>query len=150
LVEGQSEEEQGPDKMWRCSTCGAEFKPSPTDYSCPKCQSNATASLHYRDRLENAQRRSLEERRRRQELEEPERRCPECGTTMRVGYLVERDPIIEAIVLGREIYWSPDRSSEVALNAHVCPSCSHVSLYVRKLEANKSTILKAPTRKTTT
>ena len=83
------------------------------------------------------------------EDEQGERQCPDCGTTMRVGYLVERDPLIEAIVLGREIYWSPDRSSEVAINAHVCPSCGHVSLYDRKLEANNSTILKAPTRKTT-
>jgi Zn finger protein HypA/HybF involved in hydrogenase expression len=149
-MEGKSVDEQGSDKMWRCSACGAEFKPNPPDYSCPKCRSNATTSLGYRDRLEYAQRRVIEERQRKHEQEEPERRCPECGTTMRVGYLVERDPIIEAAVLGTEIYWSPDRSSEVALNAHVCPSCGKVSLYVRKLEANKSAILKAHTRKTTT
>jgi len=148
LVEGKSVDEHGSDEMWRCSACGAEFKPSPPDYSCPKCRSNATASLDYRDRLDNAQRRAMEERRRKQELEEPERRCPECGTAMRVGYLVERNPLIEDIVLGREIYWSPDRSSEVALNAHVCPSCGLVRLYARKLEADRNTILKAPTRKT--
>ena len=76
---------------------------------------------------------------------EAERRCPECGTAMRVGYLVERDPLIEAFVLGREIYWSPDRSSEVALNAYACPSCGYVCLYVRKLEADRNTILKAST-----
>jgi len=90
----------------------------------------------------------MEERQRKHELNVPERRCPECGTTMKVGYLVERDPLIEAIVLGREIYWSPDRSSEVAMKAYVCPSCGRVSLYVN-LEDNKSTILKAPTGKTT-
>ena len=87
----------------------------------------------------------MEERRRKQALEEPERRCPECGTAMRVGYLKERDPLIESIVLGREIYWSPDRSSEVALNAYACPGCGHVCLYVRRLEADRNTILKAST-----
>ena len=83
------------------------------------------------------------------EDEQGERQCPDCGTAMRVGYLVERNPLIEDIVLGREIYWSPDRSSEVALNAHVCPGCGLVRLYARKLEADRNTILKAPTRKTT-
>ena len=91
----------------------------------------------------------MEERQLRHELEEPERRCPECGTAMRVGYLVERNPLIEDIVLGREIYWSPDRSSEVVLNAHVCPSCGLVRLHARKLGADRNTILKAPNRKTT-
>jgi len=146
LVEGQNKEKQCPDKVWKCSACGAEFRPSPPDYSCPTCGSNATVSLDYRDRLENRQRRDIEERQCKHELNVPEKRCPECGTTMKVGYLVERDPIIEAIVLGREIYWSPDRSSETALNAYVCPSCGRVSLYA-KLETSKSPILNASKRK---
>ena len=146
LVDDRGEDESNSE-MWRCSACNALFKPNPPDYSCPKCSSNATAPLDYRERFESAQSRTIEERRRKME---PETRCPECGTAMRVGYLVERNPLMENIVLGREIYWSPDRSSEVALNAHVCPSCGLVNLYARKLEADRNTILKAPTRKTTT
>jgi len=91
----------------------------------------------------------MEEKRRKEALE-LERFCPECGTAMRVGYLVERDPLIEALVLGREIYWSPDRASEVALNAYACPGCGRVCLYMRKLEADRDTILKASTKKTIT
>jgi predicted RNA-binding Zn-ribbon protein involved in translation (DUF1610 family) len=147
LVEGKIEDEQDLDKMWRCSACGAEFEPDPPDYSCPVCRSNATAPLDNRERFESARRRVMEEKQRNMG---PERPCPECGTTMRVGYLVERDPLLEAMVLGREIYWSPDRSSEVTLNAYACPGCGHVCLYARKLEADKNTILKAPTKKTIT
>jgi hypothetical protein len=80
----------------------------------------------------------------------PERPYLECGTAMRMGYLVERDTFLEAAVLVRDIYWSPDRSSEVTLNACACPDCGRVCLYMRKLEANRDKILKAPTRKTIT
>jgi predicted RNA-binding Zn-ribbon protein involved in translation (DUF1610 family) len=146
LVEGKIEDEQDLDKMWRCSACGAEFEPSPPDYSCPKCRSNSTAPLDNRERFEKSRRRIMEEKQRNMG---PERPCPECGTAMRMGYLVERDPLLEAMVLGREIYWSPDRSSEVILNACACPGCGRVCLYVRKLEADRDKILKAPTRKTT-
>ena len=139
--------ERGSGKIWRCSVCGAEFKPAPPDYSCPVCRSNATAPSDYRDRFDSARRRIMEEKRRNMG---PERPCPECGTAMRLGYLVERDPLLEAAVLGKEIYWSPDRSSEVTLNACACPGCGRVCLYVRKLEVNRDTILKAPTRKAMT
>ena len=146
MIEGKREDGQDSDKMWRCSSCDATFKPNPPDYSCPKCQSNATVPLDYRDRFERTQKRIMEEKQRKME---PERRCPECGTVMSVGYLVERNPLVELIVLGKEIYWSPDHASEVALNAYACSGCGHVSLHVRKLDADRNSILKAPTRKTT-
>jgi len=146
MIEGKREDGQDSDKMWRCSSCDTTFKPNPPDYSCPKCRSNATAPLDYRDRFERTQKRIMEGK---QRTMEPERRCPECGTAMSAGYLVERESIIEAMILGKEIYWSPDRSSEVPLNAYACSGCGHVSLYVRNLEADRNSILKAPTRKTT-
>jgi DNA-directed RNA polymerase subunit RPC12/RpoP len=138
-------DEQGPDKMWRCSTCGEEFKPSPPDYSCPKCRSNATAPLDYRDRLDS-ERRIIEE-----EMEmEAERLCPECRTAMRLGFLVERDSPLSFTTLGEGVYWTPCEEgligTRVALKSYACPECGYVTLHLRRLDQDRNTILKAPTR----
>lgn len=152
MVEDKIEDEQGPDKMWKCSACGAEFKPSPPDYSCPKCRSNSTAPLDYRDRLDSARRQSLEERRRKKALEEKEaeRFCPECGTAMRLGFLVERNTPLQIITLGEGVYWTPDEGgligTRVGLKSYACPECGYVTLYVRRLDQDRNTILQAPTR----
>ena len=81
MIEEKSEGEKDPDKMWKCSACGTEFKPNPPDISCPKCKSNATFPIDYRDQIEDAHRRAMEKRQRERKLEkmEPERRYPERG-----------------------------------------------------------------------
>jgi len=76
------------------SACNALFKPNPPDYSCSKCHSNATASFAARNRLKHERGRVMEEKHRLKALEEmrSEERCPDCGTSIRVGYAVERNP----------------------------------------------------------
>lgn len=143
MVEGIIEDEQGSDRMWRCSACGAEFKPNPPDYSCPKCRSNATAPLDYRDRLDS-------ERRIKEDEMEAERLCPECGTVMRLGFLVERNTPLSILTLGEGVYWTPYEEgligTRVALKSYACPECGYVTLYVRRLDQDRNTILKASTR----
>ena len=133
--------------------CGHRFEPSPPVYSCPRCQSNATAPLDSGRRLAYERRRAEEERRLRRAMEEAEaeRTCPECGADMRLGYLVERNDPLQLLTLGEGVYWTPDEAgvigSRVALKSYACPGCGRVSLYVRRLEADREIIMKAPKRK---
>jgi hypothetical protein len=102
--------------------------------------------------MESEHRRAMEKRQRERELEEmePERRCPECGTAMRLGFLVERNAPLQIITLGEGVYWTPDEAgligTRVALKSYACPECGYITLYVRRLDTDKNTILSAPTK----
>lgn len=78
-----------------------------------------------------------------------EKSCPKCGTVMRCGFMVERDSPLHIWTIGEGIYWSPGEEgvigSRVGVKAYACPECGYIEHYVRRLEKDKSTILRAPT-----
>ena len=67
--------------------------------------------------------------------------CVKCGTTMKRGYLVERDPS-EIIPAGLGFYWIPMRGvlgvfKTVALIAYACPECGYVEQYIKNIEQDR-------------
>ena len=123
-------------KLWICNKCMRSFEPSPPSYRCPKCQSNFTIPLTPRN-IDSY-------------VQEPEKKCPECQTVMRFGFIVERNTPLTLLTLGEGIYWSPGEAgvigNRVALKSYACPECGYISLYARRLDQDKSKIMKAPTR----
>lgn len=63
--------------------------------------------------------------------------------------MVERDSPLHIWTIGEGIYWSPGEEgvigSRVGVKAYACPECGYIEHYVRRLEKDKSTILRAPT-----
>jgi predicted nucleic-acid-binding Zn-ribbon protein len=67
--------------------------------------------------------------------------CVKCGTTMKRGYLVERDPS-EIIPAGLGFYWIPMRGvlgvfKTVALIAYACPECGYIEQYIKNIEQDR-------------
>ena len=63
--------------------------------------------------------------------------------------MVERDSPLSILTLGQGIYWSPAEEGvigkRVAVKAYACPECGYIEQYVRRLEQDRETILRAPT-----
>ena len=111
-------------KEWRCKTCGVTYTPDPPDYTCPECGSGNTVPEGY----EPPEGHEIPEAR-----DEPERHCPECGSAMRCGYLVETNTPLTLLTLGER----------VALKAYACPGCGHIGLYARRMDKQRALIEKA-------
>ena len=67
--------------------------------------------------------------------------CVKCGTTMKRGYLVEKDPF-DIIPAGMGFYWIPMQKvlgvfKTVALIAYACPECGYVEQYIKNLEQDR-------------
>ena len=67
--------------------------------------------------------------------------CVKCGTTMKCGYLVERDPS-EIIPAGLGFYWISMRGGlgvfrTVALIAYACPECGYVEQYIKNIKQDR-------------
>lgn len=125
-------------KEWRCKSCGATFTPEPPDYTCPMCGSGNTVPVGYEPPKDYATQ---------EVIDEPERRCPECGEAMRCGYLVETNTPLTLLTLGEGIYWTSGEAGllgeRVALKAYACPGCGYIGLYARRLDKQRLIIEKA-------
>ena len=67
--------------------------------------------------------------------------CVKCGTTMKSGFIVEKD-ILDVIPAGEGLYWKPVKFGpkvlkNVALIAYVCPECGYVEQYIKNLEQDR-------------
>ena len=67
--------------------------------------------------------------------------CVKCGTTMRSGFIVEKD-IGDIIPGGEGLYWKPVMYGpkvlkNVALIAYACPECGYVEQYIKNLEQDR-------------
>jgi predicted RNA-binding Zn-ribbon protein involved in translation (DUF1610 family) len=125
-------------KEWRCKACGATFTPSQQNFSCPLCGSGNTIPKDYvppktPERVEV--------------LDEPEKHCPECGTPMRCGFIVESNSPLALTTLGEGVYWSPGEGGmlgeRVSLKAYACPGCGKIEFYARRLEKERAVIERA-------
>ena len=76
--------------------------------------------------------------------------CPKCNTLMRRGFMVERNTPLQVATIGEGIYWSPDEKGwimkRLAVKAYACPECGYIEHYIRRLDVDRFTILKAPTK----
>ena len=74
----------------------------------------------------------------------PDYACPECGSAMRCGYLVETNTPLMLLTLGEGIYWTPGEAGllgeRVALKAYACPGCGYIGLYARRMEKQQALI----------
>jgi len=125
-------------KEWICKACGTTFTPSPPNFSCPDCMSGNTISKGYVP-PEIPERVEAED--------EPGKQCPECGSPMRCGYMVEADAPLALTTLGEGLYWSPGEGGmlgeRVSLKAYACPGCGKIEIYARRLEKERVLIEKA-------
>jgi hypothetical protein len=82
-----------------------------------------------------------------------EAECPKCGGLMREGFLVERDSPLSLLTLGEGIYWTPNEEGmigeRISLRSFACPDCGFVEIYIRRLESDRESIMKAPVAKRT-
>jgi len=111
-----------------CKRCGREL-PEASNY-CPSC------GMSLIEQTEN-------------ETRTRERACPKCGTTMRSGFMVERDSPLSLWTIGQGIFWTPGEGGligeRVGVKAYACPDCGYIEHYIRRLEKDRKTILTAPT-----
>ena len=125
-------------KEWICKACGATFTPNPPNFSCPDCMSGNTIPKGYVP-TETPERVKAED--------EPGKHCPECGSPMRCGYMVEADAPLTLTTLGEGLYWSPGEGGmlgeRVSLKAYACPGCGKIEIYARRLEKERVLIEKA-------
>jgi predicted nucleic-acid-binding Zn-ribbon protein len=67
--------------------------------------------------------------------------CVKCGTTMRSGFIVEKD-MNELRAVGVGLYWKPVKFGPkalktVALIAYACPECGYIEQYIKNLEQDR-------------
>lgn len=68
---------------------------------------------------------------------------------MRAGFIVERKSPLSLWTYGSGIYWTPGEAGvagdRVAVKAYACPQCGYIEYYIRYLDEDKKTIIRAPT-----
>jgi RNA polymerase subunit RPABC4/transcription elongation factor Spt4 len=108
----------------RCKKCGEIFRSDLT--ICPRCGNRQIFEIK----------------------EYEEKICPKCNTTLRRGFMVERNTPLSVVTIGEGIYWSPSEagviSRRVAVVAYACPDCGYIEHYIRRLHLDRDLILKAP------
>jgi predicted RNA-binding Zn-ribbon protein involved in translation (DUF1610 family) len=126
--------------IWKCHSCGEFFVPANQQFKCPVCGGISAPSSDYDSDKDG--------------LWEPEIKkdyqCPECKETMRLGYLVETNSLIQVTTLFEGLYWTADElgtiGTRVPLKAYACPKCGNVDIRIRRLNNNRRKILLAPTK----
>jgi predicted RNA-binding Zn-ribbon protein involved in translation (DUF1610 family) len=124
-------------KEWICKACSATYTPDPPNFSCPECGSGNTIPKDYEppEPLPT-------------KVAEPEKQCPECGTYMHYGYVVEADSPFSLTTIGEGVYWSPGMGGMIwerlPLKAYACPGCGKIELYARNLKELRALIERAP------
>jgi Zn-finger nucleic acid-binding protein len=113
--------------MGSCQNCGHQL-PEGSNF-CPNCGANLKAPQA--------------------QVGPGEKSCPRCSTVMRVGFIVEKDSPLSLWTYGSGIYWTPGEAGvmgeRIGVKAYACPQCGYIEHYVRNLNRDKNTILRAPT-----
>jgi predicted RNA-binding Zn-ribbon protein involved in translation (DUF1610 family) len=113
------------EKVGYCRKCGFEL--TEDSNFCPMCSANLKTQE--------------------QQNVSAEKKCPKCGTVMRVGFIVEKDSPLSLMTLASGIYWTPGEAGvmgeRVGLKAYACPQCGYIEHYVRNLGNDRQTILGA-------
>ena len=127
------------EKIWKCNSCGNMFVPKRPDFTCPECKNTytvPTSEVSDKPRIDHSLESALA--------------CQKCGTSMRVGFIVERNTPLHILTLGEGLYWSPGEAgvigSRIGLVAYACPNCGYIEHYVRRLEKDRNKILSAPVK----
>jgi hypothetical protein len=69
---------------------------------------------------------------------------------MHAGFIVERESPLSLYTFGSGIYWTPDEGGPIggrlAMKAYAFPQCGYIEHYIRYLDKDRETILRAPTK----